>query len=115
MQLYLTARHMELTDALRAHVERHLREPVENHSDGRATRMEVQLYRDSRRDSGHRCHVLLNLTRRHDINIREDGGDLYAAIDLAKKRLVRALVNYREKKLTGVRHGRSATRAKIEL
>jgi putative sigma-54 modulation protein len=106
MQLYLTARQMDLTDALRDHVERHLRQPVETHTSVKATRMEVQLYRTSDREVRYGCHVLLELTHRHDINIREEDRDMYAAIDLAQKRLLRAVVDYRDRQLTEGRRAR---------
>ena len=106
MQLYLTARHMDLSEALRDHVERHLRQPVENHTSVKATRMEVQLYKTSDREVRYGCHVLLELTHRHDINIREEDRDLYAAIDLAQKRLMRTVVDYRDRQLTEGRRAR---------
>jgi ribosomal subunit interface protein len=109
MQLYLTGRQMELTDALRDHVERHLRQPVEAHGSVKPTRMEVQLYRTGDSEVRYGCHVLLELTHRHDINIREEDHDLYAAIDLAEKRLVRALVEYRDRQLTEGRRARKYT------
>jgi ribosomal subunit interface protein len=106
MQLYLTARHIELTAALRNHVERHLRDAIEGHANVRAVRMEVQLYRTGEREVRYGCHVLLELSRRHDINIREEDRDLYAAIDLAEKRLMHAVTNYRDRQLTEGRHSR---------
>jgi len=106
MQLYLTARHMELTEALRDHVERHLRAPVESHTNGRGTRMEVQLYDCGERNVCFGCHVLLELAPRREINIREEDHDLYTAIDLAQKRLMRALVEFRDRELTEARHPR---------
>jgi putative sigma-54 modulation protein len=113
MQLYLTGRQMELTDAMRDHVERHLRQPAESHTSVKPTRMEVQLYRTSDREARYGCHVLLELTHRHDINIREEDRDLYAAIDLAQKRLLRTLVEYRDRKLTEGRRARKYTFDKL--
>jgi ribosomal subunit interface protein len=109
MQLYLTGRQLELTDAIHDHVERHLRQPVEEHTSVKATRMEVQLYRTGEREVRYGCHVLLELTHRHDINIREEDRDLYVAIDLAQKRLLRALVEYRDRQLTEGRRSRKYT------
>jgi ribosome hibernation promoting factor len=109
MQLYLTGRQVELTDALRDHVERHLREPAESHTSVRVTRMEVQLYRTSEREVRYGCHILLELTHRHNLNIREEDRDMYAAIDLAQERLLRALVDYRDRQLTEGRRARKYT------
>jgi putative sigma-54 modulation protein len=113
MQLYLTGRHMEVTDGLRDHVERHLRQPVESHTSVKAMRMEVQLYRTSDRDVRYGCHVLLELTHRHDVNIREEDRDLYAAIDLAQKRLLRTLVEYRDRQITEGRRTRKYSFARL--
>jgi ribosomal subunit interface protein len=106
MLFYLTARHLELTDALRSHVERHLLEAVEGRTSAKIVRMEVQLYRTGDREIRYGCHVLLELTHRHDINVREEDRDLYEAIDLAQKRLVRVLTEYRDRQLTEGRHAR---------
>jgi ribosome-associated translation inhibitor RaiA len=68
--------------------------------------MEVQLYKISEREVRHGCHVLLELVHKHEINIREEDHDLYEAIDLAQKRLVRAVTDYRDRQLTEERHRR---------
>lgn len=109
MHLYLTGRQMAVTEALRDHVERHLRRPAEDHTSVKATRMEVQLYRTSDREVRFGCHVLLELTHRHDVNIREEDRDLYAAIDLAQSRLLRTLVEYRDRQITEGRRSRKYT------
>ena len=106
MQLYLTARHLELTDALRSHVERHLIRAAEGHGTVKLMRMEVQLYRISSHVPRYGCHVLLVLSHRHEINLREEDRDLYEAIDLAQKRTNRALTEYRDHQLTDGRHPR---------
>jgi ribosomal subunit interface protein len=112
MHLYLTARHLELTDALRQHVQRHLVAAIDAHG-ARAVRMEVQLYRMSDRDRGYGCHVLLDLSRRHEINIREEDHDLYEAIDRAQKRLVRSFTELRDRRLTESRHARKYTLGRL--
>jgi ribosomal subunit interface protein len=106
MQVYLTARQMELTPAMRAHVERHLGAPVERYTGIKVVRMEVQLYRTGEHGALFGCHVLLEVSHRHPINVREEGRDLYAAIDLAEDRLTRALTDYQGRRLTENRHPR---------
>jgi ribosomal subunit interface protein len=106
MIIYLTARHIELTEGLRRHVERHLNDAVHGHTKVKTTRMEIQLYRTSEREVRFGCHVLLELSPRHEINIREESHDLYEAIDLAQKRLLQALTDYRDRRLTMSRHPR---------
>src|SRR5689334_20756520 len=114
MHYYLTARHFPLTDSIREHVETHLAEPVQTHTDARSlTRMEVQLEL-GQRDAPYRCHVLVQLRGHHDINVTEEGEDLYAAIDLAKKRLLRCLVDDRQKQQTLSRHPRKFSAERIE-
>jgi ribosomal subunit interface protein len=106
MDFYLTARHIALTEGLRNHVERHLRQAGLGHTSLKATRMEVQLYKLSDRQVRFGCHVLVEFSHRHDVNLREESHDLYEAIDLAQKRLSRAVIEYRDKKLTDGRHTR---------
>jgi ribosome-associated translation inhibitor RaiA len=43
-------------------------------------------------------------TNHRDLNVSEEGKDLYAAIDAAEKRLVRALVDTRQREQTTQRH-----------
>lgn len=100
MHLYLTARHMDLTDGLRSHVERHLLGAIDGPSSVKTQRMEVQLYQMSERSIRFGCHVYLEISHRHDINIREEDRDLYEAIDRAQKRLRRAVTEYRDRRLT---------------
>jgi ribosomal subunit interface protein len=97
MIVYLAGRHLDLTDGLRQHVERHLVEAVERH-DGRlrAVRLEVQLDHDGHRARPFTCHVRLELPT-GEINIREEANDLYAAIDIAESRLIRALSDHHDR------------------
>lgn len=113
MQMYLTARQIELTDALRQHVERHLLAAIEGHTSVKTQRMEVQLYRISEREIRYGCHVLLELSHRHEINVREEDRDMYEAIDLAQKRVVRALTDYRDRQLTEGRRTRKYSFGRI--
>lgn len=99
MHLYLTARHFDLTDAIREHVEQHLLGPIAAHVDAHElNRMEVQLY-VGQRDARYGCHVLVQVPG-HDLNVSEEGKDLYAAIDLAEKRLLRQLSELYHRRLT---------------
>ncbi len=106
MDFYLTSRGVELTDAIRRYVERRLLGGVEGHTAVRPSRMEVQLYRTSQREIRYGCHLLLELAHRHDLNIREEDRNLYEAIDLGARRLVRAITEYRDRRLTEHRHPR---------
>jgi ribosomal subunit interface protein len=113
MHVYITARHFELTETIREHVLAHIVKPVEDH--GRAhdlTRIEVQLS-TGQRDALYACHVLVQLTGHRDINITEHNHDLYAAIDLAEKRLLPVLAGLRESQLTKKRHPRKFSWRKV--
>lgn len=106
MHYFLSARHFQLTEANRKYVERHIVDAVQNHADEHSlTRVEVQLGL-GQRDARYGCHVMVQLPRRRAINITEENKDMYAAIDLAEKRLVRQLVDTRQKELTKARHPR---------
>jgi ribosomal subunit interface protein len=109
MHLYLTARHFELTDAIREHVQQHLVRAVEQHATAHdLNRIEVQLDL-GQRDARYSCHVLVQLPNQRDLNVSEEGKDLYAAIDSAQKRVVRALVESRQRDQTARRHPKEST------
>ncbi|MFO7181188.1 MAG: ribosome-associated translation inhibitor RaiA [Pseudomonadota bacterium] len=105
MYLYVTARQFELTEGLRNYVEQRLVRSARNHANPHdLQRMEVQLYKVGEGEPRFGCHVLLHMPGQKDINIREEALDLYEAIDGADKRLVRTLVDRRERRLTNARH-----------
>jgi ribosomal subunit interface protein len=106
MQVYLTARQLDFTSALRGHVSRHIADAVRGHTNVNVTRMEIQLYKLGDREVKFGCHVLLEVSPRHEINVREEDHDLYEAIDLAQKRVLRALTDYRDRRLTVSRRTR---------
>jgi ribosomal subunit interface protein len=113
MHLYITARNFELTEGIREHVMAHIVKPVEHHGGAHdLTRIEVQLS-TGQRDALYACHVLVQLTGHRDINISEHNHDLYAAIDLAEKRLLPVLTGLRETQLTKKRHPRKFSWRKV--
>ena len=106
MHLYLTARHFELTDAIRRYVEERIVRAVQAHSEPHdLNRIEVQLD-VGQRDARYGCHVLVQLPGHRDLNVTETNKDLYAAIDRAEKRLLSSLVDARQRVLTTHRHPR---------
>ena len=111
MHVYLAARHVELTDELRAYVEDHLVAPLREHSRLTINRVEVQLFEEGTHGG---CHVLVAVKGHHDLNVRElqDGG-LYAAVDVAKDRVVRQLTEVRDKILTQARHPKKFSFARL--
>lgn len=106
MHVYLTARHIELGDRVRAYVQQHLIEPIERHSSLDVTSVEVQLFTETDRGMIRGCHVRLAIKGHHDINVREIDETLFAAIDVAKDRVLHALTQLRNRILTTRRHPR---------
>jgi ribosome-associated translation inhibitor RaiA len=88
-------------------------EPVERHGAAPAMTMEVQLYEPSHREQRFGCHVTLHVPSRHAINIREEAKDLYESIDLAERRLVRDLTDFRERRITEARHPKKYHAARL--
>lgn len=98
MQLYITARGLKLTPPIRRYIETRIIRSVERLAGNtKIMRMEVQLYRPAYRDVRFGCHVFLYIPGRSTINIREEAYDLYEVIDKADNRLVRHLVDTRER------------------
>jgi ribosomal subunit interface protein len=101
LHVYLAARHFNLSDELRAYVEEHLIEPIRRHTGLKIIRTEVQLFTEA--DNGG-CHVLVEIKRHHEINVREVQESIRAAVDLAKDRVLRQLTETRDKILAERRH-----------
>jgi ribosome-associated translation inhibitor RaiA len=101
LHVYLAARHVTLTDELRAYTEAHLLDPIRAHTGLNIIRVEVQLFAEG--PSGG-CHVLLEIKGHKDINVREMQDNIQAAVDVAKDRVIRNLTEMRDKMLTQRRH-----------
>ena len=110
MHVYLAARHVALSDELRAYVEQHLLEPIRSHNGLNIIRTEVQLYPEGAHGA---CHVLVEIKGHQDINIRELQDNLFAAIDVAKDRVLHALTDLRDKLLTQRRHPKKFSFARL--
>jgi ribosome hibernation promoting factor len=102
MHVYFVVRHLELTDAVRAYVEKHLVAPIRRNRN--VMRVEIQIFREAERGNQFCCHVLVETKGRHQVNVREVQNDLYAAIDLAKDRVTVALQEMHDRWLTLRRH-----------
>lgn len=101
MHVYLAARHVTLTDELRAYTEAHLLHPLRAHSGLTINRVEVQLFAEGPNGG---CHVLVEIKGHKDINVRELQDNIQAAVDVAKDRVIRTLTEMRDKMLTQRRH-----------
>jgi ribosomal subunit interface protein len=104
MHLYLTARHFELTDSIREHVQRSIVDAVAARTDPHElNRVEVQLSL-GQREARYTCHVRVALHGHHELNITEENHDMYSVISLAEKRLLNALADLRDRAKTTARH-----------
>lgn len=101
MHVYLAARHVTLTDELRAYTEAHLLDPIRSHTGLNIIRVEVQLFAEGPNGG---CHVLVEIKGHKDINVREMQDNIQAAVDVAKDRVIRNLTEIRDKMLTQRRH-----------
>ena len=111
MHVYLTARHLDLSDAIRSRAEKLVR-VAEHHAPGDVETLEIQLYELSRREDRFGCHVRAHLPARHEVNVRDEDPDLYAAIDRVEDLLARGLTELRARRLSDERHPRKYFAAK---
>jgi ribosomal subunit interface protein len=113
LNVYLTARHIELSERIREHVEKRLIQPLREYNSLKIVRVEIQIYQEAERGPMVGCHVLVEVKGHHDINIREIDNDVFAAVDLAKDRTFVALKELRDKMLTLSRHPKKYSLARI--
>jgi ribosomal subunit interface protein len=104
LHVYVAARHVDKSEGIKQYVEEHLVEPIRGHTGLNVRRVEVQLFADGEKGNHFGCHVEVKVKGNHDINVREIDQTLYAAIDLAKDRVLRQLTELRDKILTVRRH-----------
>lgn len=100
MHIYLAARHLELTPAIRDYAEEHLLTPIREHTGLHLTRIEVQLFPEGDKGNHFGCHVRVEVKGDRTINVRELAQTVYAAIDLAKDRVLHSLTDLRDRLLT---------------
>jgi ribosome-associated translation inhibitor RaiA len=113
LHVYFVARHMDLSDKIRAYCEKHLIDPIRDHTGLHITRVETQLFPEGDKANHYGCHVLVEIKGHAPINVREIQQTIYAAIDVAKDRTVHALVDARDKILTQRRHPKKYSFARL--
>ena len=91
MQLNITGRHVEITPALRAHVEEKMRK-LERHCDHLSTIHVVLIVEKGRQRAEANFHV-----NQHDSFAMDEQDDLYKAIDNLVLKLDRQLLKQKEK------------------
>lgn len=100
MHVYLAARHLELTPDIRDYAEQHLLTPIREHTGLNLTRVEVQLFAEGDKANHYGCHVLVEVKGDRSINVRELEQTIFAAIDVAKDRVITNLTELRDRLLT---------------
>jgi ribosome-associated translation inhibitor RaiA len=113
LTVYLAARHVELTNALRDYVEAHLLEPIATHTGLNIIRTEVQLFAEGEKGNHYGCHVLVDIKGHRGVNVREIQDNPQAAIDVARDRVIRNLTEIRDRILTLGRHPKKFSFARL--
>ena len=83
---------LELTEAMKAHVQSHLVDPIEHFYDSEAAEIEIHL-RDTNGPKGGNdmeCSVSVRVPHGQTIHVTEVSDDIYKSIDLARDRVEKA-------------------------
>jgi len=101
MRVIVKGRHMNLTQALKAHAEEKLGKMVMRMFNRPAGTLEIELndVGNVRDGKDKECRITLSIPRGKTINITEIDDDMYKAIDLAHDRLMNEVKREHEKKL----------------
>jgi ribosomal subunit interface protein len=94
MQFVVHGRHLELTEALKAHCQTRLYDRAIRLVNDSAARMEVELadeFGDKQRSADKSCRIHLRSPGMTPIVVREVRPNMYEAIDLAADRLIEAI------------------------
>ena len=92
MQLNITGRHMDVTDALRNYVATKVNR-LERHYD-HITNVQVVLAVNK---AGQRAEAIVHAGHQHEIFADAEAKDMYAAIDALSDKLDRQLIKHKEK------------------
>ena len=92
MQLSITGRHIDVTDALRNYVTTKINR-LERHYD-HITKVQVVLAVNK---AGQTAEAIVHAGRQHDIFADAKADDMYAAIDALSDKLDRQLIKHKEK------------------
>ncbi|MBI3178043.1 MAG: HPF/RaiA family ribosome-associated protein [Deltaproteobacteria bacterium] len=114
MKVIVKARHMTLTEALKAHAEDKLSNAVMRIFDRPAAKLEIELGEiGAMRDGKNKeCRVSVFIPKSKTINIVEIDEDMYKAIDLAHDRLLLQVKRERGKKRAATRQRKTPAKAR---
>ncbi len=101
MQIQLTARHVEVTDDVRKHIQEKM-DKLPRFYD-RIHEVEVVLDHQSEQFS---VEIIVRTDRRHTIVVSETGPDTFALVDVLTDRLERQLTKHKEKNRNHKHDGR---------
>lgn len=92
MKVNLRGVHLELTEALKTHVQKHLVDPIAHFYDSEAAEIEIHL-RDTNGPKGGQdmeCAVTVRVPHAQSIHVTETSDDMYKSIDLCRDRVEKA-------------------------
>ena len=116
MQVIVKARHMNLTDSLRAHASEKLGNSVIRVFDRPAAKIEIELSELAVKDGADKeCRVTVFVPRGKAITITEIGDDMYTAIDLAHDRLLMTVKRERDRRGNIHQRRRAAERERLQI
>lgn len=116
MQVIVKGRHMDLTDALKAHAEEKLGNSLMRIFDGPAAKIEIELGEvgDHKDNLNMECRVTVFMPKGKTINISEVADDMYKAIDNAHDRLLNQVKREQERRRGTHRKRVEAERARAQ-
>lgn len=94
MKKTVKARHMKMTEALHAYVDKKLLTPLAHVIDAPDMKVEVELCDEG---SSKECRVHIFISGVEPVNIHEANDDLYRAIDLAEQRMLVQVKRHRDR------------------
>ena len=112
MQVIVKGRHINLSEALKAHAEEKLGMAAMRIFDRPAAKVEIELsdLGKIRNGANMECRVTVFMPRGKAINVTETAEDMYKAIDLAHDRLVQQIKRARSKRVAMTRDRKKAAR-----
>jgi putative sigma-54 modulation protein len=96
MNISITGRHLELTDAIKAHINTSIETLSKYHMD--IISVNVVVSTQTKKGKEHSVvEFVINLAHKNSIIIKQNDGDLYAAIDIATERAQKAMRRMHDK------------------
>lgn len=102
MQTVIIGRHMEVTDAIRNHIEKKLVRLQKYYNKISEIRVVIES-----EGLGHKIEIIVNADNRQPFVVAQAGEDMYACFDSALDKIERQLVRHKEKSRN--RKGRTST------